>query len=153
MTAKKKAKGRVGSSFDAFLKSEGRYEETQAIAIKRVLASRTGEGSASGLYVFDEVDAGVSGAIAEVIGRAIADVSRSKQVVCITHLPQIAALADTHFVVGKTEQSGRTESTLRRLGDKERAAEIARMIGGVKVGAAARKAALELLSARHERRA
>lgn len=123
------------------------------LAIKRVLASRTGEGSASGLYVFDEVDAGVSGAIAEVIGRAIADVSRSKQVVCITHLPQIAALADTHFVVGKTEQSGRTESTLRRLGDKERAAEIARMIGGVKVGAAARKAALELLSARHERRA
>lgn len=124
------------------------------LAIKRVLAGRQSDGArgrSAGLYVFDEVDAGVSGAIAEVIGRAIADVSRSKQVVCITHLPQIAALADTHFVVGKGERAGRTESTLRRLGDKERAAEVARMIGGVKVGVAARRAALELLGARADR--
>jgi DNA repair protein RecN (Recombination protein N) len=90
----------------------------------------------------------VSGAIAEVIGRAIADVARHRQVLCITHLPQIAALCDHHFVVGKAEAKGRTTSTVKRLTDQERIEEIARMIGGVKVGEAARRAALELLSAK-----
>ena len=114
------------------------------LALKRVLAEK----GPAGLYVFDEVDAGVSGAIAEVIGRAIADVARHRQVLCITHLPQIAALCDHHFVVGKIEAKGRTTSTVKRLTDQERIDEIARMIGGVKVGEAARRAALELLSAK-----
>ncbi len=114
------------------------------LALKRVLAEK----GPAGLYVFDEVDAGVSGAIAEVIGRSIADVARHRQVLCITHLPQIAALADHHFVVGKTEQKGRTTSSVRRLSDAERVAEIARMIGGVRVGEAAKRAAVELLAAR-----
>lgn len=114
------------------------------LALKRVLAEK----GPAGLYVFDEVDAGVSGAIAEVIGRAIADVARHRQVLCITHLPQIAALADQHFVVGKTEVKGRTTSTVRQLSEDERVEEIARMIGGVKVGEAAKRAALELLGAR-----
>ncbi|AKV01473.1 DNA repair protein RecN [Labilithrix luteola] len=114
------------------------------LALKRVLAEK----GPAGLYVFDEVDAGVSGAIAEVIGRAIADVARHRQVLCITHLPQIAALADQHFVVGKTEVKGRTTSTLKRLSASERVEEIARMIGGVKVGEAARRAAVELLGAK-----
>jgi DNA repair protein RecN (Recombination protein N) len=114
------------------------------LALKRVLAEK----GPAGLYVFDEVDAGVSGAIAEVIGRAIADVARHRQVLCITHLPQIAALCDHHFVIGKAEAKGRTTSTVKRLSDQERIDEIARMIGGVKVGEAARRAALELLSAK-----
>jgi len=114
------------------------------LALKRVLAEK----GPAGLYVFDEVDAGVSGAIAEVIGRAIADVARHRQVLCITHLPQIAALCDHHFVIGKAEAKGRTTSTVKRLTDQERVEEIARMIGGVKVGEAARRAALELLSAK-----
>lgn len=114
------------------------------LALKRVLAEK----GPAGIYVFDEVDAGVSGAIAEVIGRAIADVARYRQVLCITHLPQIAALCDHHFVVGKTEAKGRTTSTVRRLSDQERVEEIARMIGGVKVGEAARRAAVELISAK-----
>ena len=114
------------------------------LALKRVLAEK----GPAGLYVFDEVDAGVSGAIAEVIGRAIADVARHRQVLCITHLAQIAALCDHHFVVGKAEAKGRTTSTVKRLTDQERVEEIARMIGGVKVGDAARRAALELLSAK-----
>jgi DNA repair protein RecN (Recombination protein N) len=112
------------------------------LALKRVLAEK----GPAGLYVFDEVDAGVSGAIAEVIGRAIADVARHRQVLCITHLPQIAALADTHYLVDKTEAKGRTTSSVRRLSDTERVEEIARMIGGVRVGEAARRAAVELLS-------
>jgi DNA repair protein RecN (Recombination protein N) len=114
------------------------------LALKRVLA---GQGPA-GTYVFDEVDAGVGGAIAEVIGRAIADVARHRQVVCITHLPQIAALSDAHFVVDKNESRGRTHTTVRRLAPPERIDEIARMIGGIKVGDAARRAAAELLGAK-----
>jgi DNA repair protein RecN (Recombination protein N) len=114
------------------------------LALKRVLAS---EGPA-GTYVFDEVDAGVGGAIAEVIGHAIADIARHRQVVCITHLPQIAALADAHFVVDKTETRGRTHTTVRRLSSAERIDEVARMIGGIKVGDAARHAAAELLASR-----
>jgi DNA repair protein RecN (Recombination protein N) len=115
------------------------------LALKRVLADR----GPAGLYVFDEVDAGVGGAVAEVIGRAIADVARHRQVLCITHLPQIAALADTQFVVDKAEAKGRTTSSVRRLKDSERIDEIARMIGGVKVGDAAKRAAEEMLRARH----
>lgn len=114
------------------------------LALKRVLASQ----GPAGTYVFDEVDAGVGGAIAEVIGRAIADIARHRQVVCITHLPQIAALADTHFVVDKSETRGRTHTTVRRLTPAERVDEIARMIGGIKVGDAARRAAAELLGAK-----
>jgi DNA repair protein RecN (Recombination protein N) len=111
------------------------------LALKRVLAEK----GPAGLYVFDEVDAGVSGAIAEVIGRAIADVARHRQVLCITHLPQIAALADAQYVVDKTETKERTKSSIRRLSNSERVDEIARMIGGVRVGDAARRAAVELL--------
>ncbi len=115
------------------------------LALKRVLA---GSGPA-GLYVFDEVDAGVGGAVAEVIGRAIADVARHRQVLCITHLPQIAALADAHFVIEKSEAKGRTLAELRRIEDgSARIDEIARMLGGVNVGQAARRAAQELLAAK-----
>jgi DNA repair protein RecN (Recombination protein N) len=111
------------------------------LALKRVLAEK----GPAGTYVFDEVDAGVGGAVAEVIGRSIADIARHRQVVCITHLPQIAALADAHFVVDKTETRGRTSTTVKRLTPSERVEEIARMIGGIKVGDAARRAAAELL--------
>jgi DNA repair protein RecN (Recombination protein N) len=112
------------------------------LALKRVLAEK----GPAGTYVFDEVDAGVGGAIAEVIGRSIADVARHRQVICITHLPQIAALADAHFVVDKSEARGRTQTSVRRLAHAERVDEIARMIGGIKVGDAARRAAAELLA-------
>ncbi|MEO7109572.1 MAG: DNA repair protein RecN [Polyangiaceae bacterium] len=111
------------------------------LAIKRVLA----ENGPAGLYVFDEVDAGVGGGIAEVLGHAIADVAKHRQVLCITHLAQIAAQADAHFVVDKSEAKGRTTTTVRRLTQKERTDEIARMIGGVKVTDAAKKAASEML--------
>ncbi len=114
------------------------------LALKRVLADQ----GPVGTYVFDEVDAGVGGAIAEVIGRAIADIARHRQVICITHLPQIAALADAHFVVDKTESKGRTHTAARRLPQAERVQEIARMLGGIKVGDAARRAAAEMLAAK-----
>ena len=114
------------------------------LALKRVLADQ----GPVNTYVFDEVDAGVGGAVAEVIGRAIDDIARHRQVVCITHLPQIAALAGAHFVVGKRESGGRTNASVRRMSPSERVEEIARMIGGIRVGEAARHAAIELLGAK-----
>jgi len=114
------------------------------LALKRVLAEK----GPAGTYVFDEVDAGVGGAVAEVIGRSIADIARHRQVVCITHLAQIAALADAHFVVDKGESRGRTHTSVKRLQQAERVEEIARMLGGIKVGDATRRAAAELLGAK-----
>ncbi len=111
------------------------------LAIKRVLA---GLGPAS-LYVFDEVDAGVGGAVAEVIGRKIHEVAKHSQVLCITHLPQISAYADAHYRVHKEVVGERTKSDIRLLGDKERLEEIARMLGGVTVTDQARAAAEALL--------
>jgi DNA repair protein RecN (Recombination protein N) len=148
---------RVGIDHVEFLIAPNRGEEPRALrkiasggelsrallALKRVLAD---QGPAA-TFVFDEVDAGVGGAIAEVIGRSIADIARHRQVICITHLPQIAALADAHFVVDKQEARGRTSTSVRRLDRSQRVEEIARMLGGIKVGDAARKAAAEMLSA------
>ena len=111
------------------------------LAIKRVLA---GLGPAS-VYVFDEVDAGVGGAVAEVIGRKIHEVAQHSQVLCITHLPQISAYADAHYRVHKEVIGKRTKSDIRLLSDKERLEEIARMLGGVTVTDQARAAAQELI--------
>ncbi|MGD8317176.1 MAG: DNA repair protein RecN [Myxococcales bacterium] len=111
------------------------------LAIKRVLA---GLGPAN-LYVFDEVDAGVGGAVAEVIGQKIHEVAKHSQVLCITHLPQISAYADAHYRVHKEVVGDRTKSDIRLLSAPERLEEIARMLGGVRVTDQARAAAKELI--------
>ena len=111
------------------------------LAVKCVLA----ELGPSGMYVFDEVDAGVGGAMAEVIGRKIRSVAEHRQVLCITHLPQIAVFAQHHFKVEKAVQGERTVSTVRRLTPKEQREEIARMLGGLNITAKTRAAARELL--------
>ena len=111
------------------------------LAIKRVLADL---GPAS-LYVFDEVDAGVGGAVAEVIGQKIHEVAKHSQVLCITHLAQISAYADAHYRVRKEVVGERTKSDITLLSDTERLEEIARMLGGVTVTEQARAAAEALL--------
>jgi DNA repair protein RecN (Recombination protein N) len=111
------------------------------LAIKRILA---GVGPA-GMYVFDEVDSGVGGAVAEVIGRKIHDVSQHRQVLCITHLPQIAVFADSHFKVEKTLVDERTVSVVQKLGKRQQEAEIARMLGGLKITEKTRAVAVEML--------
>jgi len=118
------------------------------LALKRALA----DGGPAGLYVFDEVDAGVGGAVAERIGRAIADVARHRQVLCITHLASIAAFADAHFVVEKHDEVGLATTSVAKRAGKERLAELARMLAGAKVGPAARKAAEEMLRDAHRAR-
>jgi DNA repair protein RecN (Recombination protein N) len=111
------------------------------LALKRVLA---GVGPA-GLYVFDEVDAGVGGAVAEVIGRKLREVAEHHQVLVITHLPQIAVFAQAHYHVSKSAADGRTRSEIRRLRESEQRDEIARMLGGIKITDKTRAAAREML--------
>lgn len=111
------------------------------LALKRVLA----QVGPAGLYVFDEVDSGVGGAVAEVIGRKLAQVARHHQVLCITHLPQVAAYGQRHFVVEKEVREGRTYSELRRVEGPAREEEVARMAGGVEITDATRLLAAELL--------
>jgi DNA repair protein RecN (Recombination protein N) len=113
------------------------------LAIKRVLSMLR----PAGLYVFDEVDTGVGGAVAEAVGQKVAEVARSRQVLCISHLPQVAAFGDTHFQVRKEIVGERTRSTVRLLAPDERLEELARMLGGKEVTDAARAAAREMLAA------
>jgi DNA repair protein RecN (Recombination protein N) len=116
------------------------------LAIKCVLADL----GPAGMYVFDEVDSGVGGGMAEIIGRKIRSVAQHRQVLCVTHLPQIAVFADHHFKVEKVVRGERTLSTVRRLTRKEQQEEIARMLGGLRITAKTRAAARELLlQARH----
>ena len=80
--------------------------------------------------IFDEVDAGIGGAVAEAVGKRLHDIGRARQIFCITHLPQIAALADHHFAVEKHVSHGRTTATARPLQADERLRELTRMLGG-----------------------
>ncbi|MCA9637036.1 MAG: hypothetical protein KC420_13500, partial [Myxococcales bacterium] len=112
------------------------------LAFKGVLAT----GDHVTTYVFDEVDAGVGGAVAEAIGRRLYRASRQRQVLCITHLPQIAAFADAHFRVDKVTEGGRTITRVKRLSEAERVEELARMLGGARVTASAREHAAQLIA-------
>ena len=102
-------------------------------------------------YVFDEVDAGIGGATAHAVGALIRAVADHRQVLCVTHLPQIAAYADAHYHVEKIEQAGRTETLVRRLSSSARKDELARMLGGNATARAKAHAAELLDSARRPR--
>jgi DNA repair protein RecN (Recombination protein N) len=83
--------------------------------------------------VFDEIDVGIGGRAAEAVGQKLKSLSRGQQVLCVTHLPQIAAFADQHFVVEKRESAGRTKMQVRLLNDQARTHEVARMLSGATV--------------------
>jgi DNA repair protein RecN (Recombination protein N) len=101
--------------------------------------------------VFDEVDAGIGGRVAEVVGRKLKAIASRHQVLCVTHLPQIASLADNHYLVRKRVERGRTVTEVERLSSPERVEEVARMLGGESVTEAARRHAREMvkLGSRH----
>lgn len=111
------------------------------LALKNVLA----EQESIGTLVFDEVDTGVSGRAAQKVAEKLAQVSCRKQVLCVTHLPQLAAMADTHFSVEKGERDGRTYTEVVRLDREHRKAELARITGGTKVTEALLTSAASLL--------
>ena len=95
--------------------------------------------------LFDEVDAGIGGGIAEIVGKKLKQVAASHKVICVTHLPQIAALADSHHVVQKEVVNGRTFTEVKCLGEKDRVDEIARMLGGIKITDKTRRHAEEMV--------
>lgn len=95
--------------------------------------------------IFDEVDSGIGGAIAEVVGRLLHELGQRHQVLCVTHLPQVAACGDTHFEVSKAAQGSETVSKIQRLSTKERVEEISRMLGGIEITATTRQHAKEML--------
>ena len=97
--------------------------------------------------IFDEVDSGIGGAVAEVVGRLLKRLGQERQVLCVTHLPQVASQANQHFQVAKgTTGEGRTVSHIDVLDNKARVEEVARMLGGVEITATTRKHARELLA-------
>jgi DNA repair protein RecN (Recombination protein N) len=111
------------------------------LAIKTVLA----ETDDIPVLVFDEIDTGISGRIARVVGKNLKAVSQKHQVICITHLPQIASMGDVHYSVDKEIQSGRTRTIVRQLNAEDRVLEIAKLLGGEKITDSTLATAKELL--------
>lgn len=97
--------------------------------------------------VFDEIDTGIGGSAAEAVGKKLKALSRSNQVVCVTHLPQIATFADHHYVIEKRETGGRAKTTVRQITGEERTEEVARMLSGAKLTETSRKHAEQMIRA------
>ncbi len=111
------------------------------LALKAILA----QAESVETVIFDEVDAGIGGSVAEVVGKKLSSLARYHQIICITHLPQIAKFGDHHYRISKHVIKGRTKTTINPLNKKERIKEIARMLGGVKITQATLDHANELL--------
>ena len=116
------------------------------LALKNVLAERDHVPT----LIFDEVDTGVSGRAAQRVAEKLRSVSQTKQVLCVTHLPQIAALADTHLLIAKGERDGRTFTTVTPLDFEGRKAELARIIGGTSITETTLQSAAEMMRAGRE---
>ncbi|MBU7593448.1 DNA repair protein RecN [Metabacillus halosaccharovorans] len=115
------------------------------LAMKSIFSQHQGITS----IIFDEVDTGVSGRVAQAIAEKIYRVSSGSQVLCITHLPQVAAMADTHLYIAKETKAGRTKTSVKPLNEDEKIKEIGRMIAGVEVTELSKEHAKELLSLAH----
>ena len=117
-----------------------------SLAVQVALAARaTNDSNSAACMVFDEVDSGVGGAVAEIVGRELAALAQSAQVLCVTHLPQVAALGTQHLQVRKQSDGKQTQTGIRDLQGAERVEEIARMLGGVTITETAREHAAEML--------
>jgi DNA repair protein RecN (Recombination protein N) len=107
-------------------------------------SSRT---AAQRTIVFDEIDTGIGGRAAEAVGKKLKALARANQVLCVTHLPQIATFADQHYVIEKKERNGRTRTSIRGVGGEERTEEVARMLSGAKLTDTSRKHAEQMIKA------
>ena len=116
------------------------------LALKAILAQT----EAVETIVFDEVDAGIGGGVAEVVGKKLAALAKRHQIICITHLPQIAKFGDHHFIISKHVSDGRTKTSINCLSIPERIDEIARMLGGEKITQATVDHAREMLDSVHQ---
>src|SRR5690606_11812777 len=102
--------------------------------------------------IFDEVDTGVSGRVAQAIAEKIAMIASHSQVLCISHLPQVAAMADFHYLIKKTVQSGRTITSIRNIVEEERTNELSRMMSGAEITPLTLRHAEELLQLAAQRK-
>jgi DNA repair protein RecN (Recombination protein N) len=118
-------------------------ELSRIMLVLKEAISRVEGGS---VIIFDEADSGIGGAVAETVGKKIRGLAESYQVLCITHLPQVAKFADSHFTVSKTLERGRTRVEIKSLAQEERVKELARMIGGINITQKTLDAAHELLN-------
>lgn len=112
-----------------------------------VTTSQAATGNAPGTLIFDEIDVGIGGAVAETVGRLMKQLGRERQVMAVTHLPQVAACADRHLVVAKALQEGSTVSSVSPVAGEARVAEIARMLGGERLSSTSLAHAEEMLAA------
>lgn len=105
------------------------------VAVEEAVSARGGKGKGAlpRTLVFDEIDIGIGGRAAEAVGQKLKTLARTQQVLCITHLPQIAAFGDQHFVIEKREVRGRTQTEIRQMDEGERVREVARMLSGAKL--------------------
>jgi DNA repair protein RecN (Recombination protein N) len=117
-------------------------ELSRIMLVLKELIVKTDGGS---VIIFDEADSGIGGAVAETVGKKISKLSEHCQVICITHLPQVAKFADTHLLVKKTFEDGKTRVEIKALGPEERVSELARMIGGINVTEKTIETAKEML--------
>jgi len=97
--------------------------------------------------VFDEIDTGIGGRAAESVGKKLKALARANQVLCVTHLPQIATFGDRHYVIEKKESGGRTRTSIRCVTGEERTEEVARMLSGAKLTETSRKHAEQMIKA------
>jgi DNA repair protein RecN (Recombination protein N) len=121
-------------------------EESVARASSPTKAKST-RAAAQRTMVFDEIDTGIGGRAAEAVGKKLKSLARSNQVLCVTHLPQIATFADHHYVIEKKERNGRTRTTIRLVTAEERTEEVARMLSGAKLTDTSRKHAEQMIKA------
>ena len=110
------------------------------LAIRTIMADRGGRGT----LIFDEIDSGISGRTAQLVSEKMARIARHHQVICITHLAQIAAMADQHFLIEKQVEGGTTVTQIRELTEEDTVAELARILGGAKITDAAVENAREM---------
>ena len=108
-------------------------------------AGRKKNSSLQRSLVFDEIDTGIGGRAAEAVGKKLKNLSRGNQVLCVTHLPQIATFADHHYLIEKKDSAGRTRTAVRLISGQERTEEIARMLSGAKLTETSRKHAEQML--------
>ena len=116
----------------------------------QVIAS---DGSAIPTMIFDEVDSGVGGGVAEMVGLRLAELGAKRQVLCVTHLPQVASLAHQHLRVSKVSDGNATRTGIAELGQQERIEELARMLGGVDITQKTLDHAAEMLNEAARKRA
>ncbi len=135
----------VGSAAKPIAKVASGGELSRIGLAIQVVASKA---SAVPTMIFDEVDAGIGGAIAEIVGRKLAALGKGRQVLCVTHLPQVAAQAEHQWSVAKVEAKGRTRTEVSALDDKGRVDELARMLGGTEITPVTRRHAAEMLRSR-----